>query len=76
METSRAEKVAERQRRRTERKRRGGICVTIEVSRELRDEWIEDGRLGQWDEENREVVGAILQDLIDNPLLLTRDARR
>lgn len=57
--------AAARQRRRTERKRTGALCVTVEISRELRDELIDAGRLRAWDEDSREVVRALMQEIIN-----------
>ena len=57
---------AERQKRRRERKRQGVMRVTLDVPREVRDVLVETRWLGEWDEDDKPEVQAVLQMMLNN----------
>jgi hypothetical protein len=57
---------AERQRLYRKRKREEKMVVKITVSREVREVLCEARWLGQWDEDDKKEVQALLQMMVDN----------
>ena len=65
-DAERKKKQNERQRRSRTIKRKDDLVVKITVSREKRDMLIENNRLGAWDENNVEIVRAVVQQIWDD----------
>jgi|GEM_PF-6853947 len=49
------------------------MVLKFVISRHVREVLVESRRLGEWDEDDPELVHAILQKVIDNLEFVTRD---
>jgi hypothetical protein len=68
----RREAAAERDQRRKMRRRAGRIVVPIEIHLDDIDVLVEQRRLGEWDERNRELIGRAIEELVAEYVVATR----